>query len=51
MTGKLLTVLLLFSLFAKAQQNPALVDSLKLKLAKAKTTEERIDILGDLSRI
>lgn len=49
---KLLPVLLLLiSVFAKAQQNPALEDSLKKELSKATTREKKIDILSDLCRI
>jgi len=32
-----------------AQQNPAVVDSMKIKLSKAKTQEEKIEILGYLA--
>src|SRR3954471_8826130 len=32
-----------------AQQNPAVIDSFKTKLSRAKTTEEKVDILGKLS--
>ncbi|MGZ8537395.1 MAG: tetratricopeptide repeat protein, partial [Flavisolibacter sp.] len=34
---------------SSAQQNPAVVDSFKLKLAKATTPEEKVDILSKLS--
>ena len=52
MKRKLLPVLLLFiSILAKAQQNPALEDSLKRKLSKTVKVEDRIEILSDLSRI
>ncbi|MFL5809817.1 MAG: tetratricopeptide repeat protein [Flavisolibacter sp.] len=32
-----------------AQQNPAVIDSFKTKLSRAKTTEDKVDILGKLS--
>jgi tetratricopeptide (TPR) repeat protein len=49
---KLLTVIVLFvCMKGMAQQNPALVDSMKLKLAKAKTSGEKIEVLGNLARI
>src|SRR4051812_36627555 len=49
---KLLTVIVLFvCMKGMAQQNPALVDSMKLKLAKAKTSEEKVETLGNLARI
>ena len=49
---KLLTVLLcLLPFLSKAQQNPALEDSLKRELSKATTSEKKVDILSDLSRI
>ena len=49
---KLLPVLLcLLPFLSKAQQNPALEDSLKRELSKATTSEKKVDILSDLSRI
>jgi tetratricopeptide (TPR) repeat protein len=52
MMRKLLPVIVLFvSFIVQAQQNPALEDSLKKKLSKAVTSEEKVDILSDLSRI
>src|SRR5205085_11672894 len=49
---KLLTVIVLFvCVGGMAQQNPALVDSMKLKLAKSKTSEEKVEVLGNLTRV
>lgn len=41
--------LCLNSFFLGAQQNPAVVDSFKMKLARAKTSEEKVEMLGRLA--
>ncbi|HSU27448.1 MAG TPA: tetratricopeptide repeat protein [Chitinophagaceae bacterium] len=47
-----LSVLLLAStIFARSQQTPAVIDSLKKKLSKTTDINERSDLLGALSRI
>jgi tetratricopeptide (TPR) repeat protein len=52
MMRKLLMVpCLVIAFLAKAQQNPLLVDSLKKELSNATTSEKKIDVLSDLSRI
>jgi len=41
--------LFLVSVCINAQQSPALIDSFKLKLTRAKTSEEKVTILGNLA--
>ncbi|HEU4472270.1 MAG TPA: tetratricopeptide repeat protein [Flavisolibacter sp.] len=47
----LLQLSLVLCFFASAQQNPAVVDSMKVKLSKAKPGKERIELLGRLARV
>jgi tetratricopeptide (TPR) repeat protein len=50
MKRRLLTVfIVVFAIATQAQQNPAVIDSFKAELLKAKTSEKRIEILGPLS--
>lgn len=49
MKARLLTILLLFFVFAKAQQNLAAIDTMKAKLARAATADEKVDLLGSIT--
>ncbi|RYZ46433.1 MAG: hypothetical protein EOO14_24615, partial [Chitinophagaceae bacterium] len=42
---------LIISFINYAQQNPAVVDSFKVKIARAKTPEEKVDLNGQLAMI
>lgn len=47
----LLTVFLFCTAWVHAQQNPAIIDSFKAKAAKAKTPEEKVEQLGNISMV
>lgn len=52
MKCRLLTILIAFlSYVANAQQNPAVADSFKLKIARAKTPEEKVEAIAQLSMV
>lgn len=52
MKCRLLTVLIIsFSIAAGAQQNPALIDTFKAKIARAKTPEDKVEQLGSMAMV
>lgn len=52
MKQRLLTFsMIFFSVLLHAQQNPAIIDSFKAKVARAKTPEDKVEQLGSLSMV
>ena len=51
MKGRLLTIFIILTLTTQAQQNPALIDSFKAKIARAKTVEDKVKQLGNMSMV
>jgi tetratricopeptide (TPR) repeat protein len=52
MPGKyLLILLLIIKITGKAQQPPAIIDSFKIKLARATTGKEKVEMLGKISQL
>lgn len=48
---QLLAFLLILTVLASAQGQPAIVDSFKTQLSKATTNDDKFDIMGKLSRV